>query len=161
MSAVLLFTLGILIAAVALIPGTNFWRWCHDFLLGLSGLTIIAVPVSLIYIAIMATLDKSAGEIHNKVWQSIVLVILICALVEVCQSAPFSGKGFFSVLIRLYDNGVALSGGGLLSAVAGWPLYAGCGRVGADYRFGSCALCIYYADKPEHIGSVCFAVGQR
>ena len=69
MSAVLLFTLGILIAAVALIPGTNFWRWCHDFLLGLSGLTIIAVPVSLIYIAIMATLDKSAGEIHNKVWQ--------------------------------------------------------------------------------------------
>ena len=51
MSAVLLFTLGILIAAVALIPGTNFWRWCHDFLLGLSGLTIIAVPVSLIYIA--------------------------------------------------------------------------------------------------------------
>ena len=109
MSAVLLFTLGILIAAVALIPGTNFWRWCHDFLLGLSGLTIIAVPVSLIYIAIMATLDKSAGETHNKVWQSIVLVILICALVEVCQSAPFSGKGFFSVLIRLYDNGVALS----------------------------------------------------
>ena len=68
MSAVLLFTLGILIAAVALIPGTNFWRWCHDFLLGLSGLTIIAVPVSLIYIAIMATLDKSAGETHNKVW---------------------------------------------------------------------------------------------
>lgn len=131
MSAVLLFTLGILIAAVALIPGTNFWRWCHDFLLGLSGLTIIAVPVSLIYIAIMVTLDKSAGETHNKVWQSIVLVILICALVEVCQSAPFSGKGFFSVLIRLYDNGVALSGGGLLSAVAGWPLYAGCGRVGA------------------------------
>ncbi len=130
MSAVLLFTVGVLIAAVALIPGTNFWRWCHDFLLGLCGLTIIAVPVSLIYIAVMATLDKSSGEIHNKVWQSAVLVMLICALVEVCQPAPFSGNDFFPVLIRLYDNGAALSGGGLLSALIGWPLYVGCGRVG-------------------------------
>lgn len=130
MSAVLLFTVGVLIAAVALIPGTNFWRWCHDFLLGLCGLTIIAVPVSLIYIAVMATLDKSSGEIHNKVWQSAVLVMLICALVEVCQPVPFSGNDFFPVLIRLYDNGVALSGGGLLSALIGWPLYVGCGRVG-------------------------------
>ena len=131
MNAVLLFTFGILIAAVAFIPGTNFWRWCHDFLLGLCGLTIIAVPVFLIYIAIMTTLDKSAGEIHNKVWQSIVLVVLICSLVEVCQSAPFSGDGFFTVLIRLYDNGTQLTGGGLLSALIGWPLYAGCGRIGA------------------------------
>lgn len=131
MSAILLFTAGILVAAVALIPGSNFWRWCHDFLLGFCGLTIIAIPVSLLYIAIMATLDKSVGEIHHKVWESAALTALICALVEVCQSAPFSGDGFFSVLISLYDRGTLLSGGGLLSALLGWPLYAGCGRVGA------------------------------
>lgn len=130
-SAIVLFTVGVLLAAVALIPGANVWRWCHDFLYGLCGFAILVIPAAFIYIAVMATLDKPIGEIRNKIWQTGVLVVLICGLIEICTKTPFYGDGFWNSLVELYTKGAAWKGGGLFSALIGWPLYAACGKVGA------------------------------
>ena len=131
MNAVLLFTAGILLFALMVVPGMNIWRWIHDFLFGMGGATILIIPVSLVYIAVMTTLDKLSGEIHNKVWQTLALTVFFCGLIEVIQSVPFYGDSVIQILLGLYTDGMMLSGGGLLSALIGWPLYLACGQVGA------------------------------
>ncbi len=131
MNAVLLFTAGILLFALMVVPGMNIWRWIHDFLFGMGGATILIIPVSLVYIAVMTTLDRLSGEIHNKVWQTLALTVFFCGLIEVIQSAPFYGDSVIQILLGLYTDGMMLSGGGLLSALIGWPLYLACGQVGA------------------------------
>lgn len=130
-AAILLFTFGILIACVALIRGTNVWLWFHEALYGLFGFTVWVIPAALLYIAIMATLDKPIGEIHNKLWQTGVLVVLICGLVEICSQTPFAGEDFFAVIGGLFERGVAMQGGGVFAALIGWPLQAACGKIGA------------------------------
>ena len=131
MSAVLLFTAGILLFALMIVPGMNIWRFIHDFLYGMGGPTVLIIPVSLIYIAVMATLDKLSGEIHNKVWQTLALTVFLCGLIEVFQPSPFYGDSVIQILLGLYTDGTMLSGGGMLSALVGWPLYLACGQVGA------------------------------
>ncbi len=130
-SAIILFTVGILLAAIALISGDNVWNWCHNFLFGLFGATVWVIPVALIYIAVMTTLDKPIGEIRHKLWQTGVLELLICGLAEVCSTDPFWGRDFFDTGVELFAKGKMLQGGGLFSGILGWPLYAACGKTGA------------------------------
>lgn len=131
MSAVVLFTVGILLLAIELIPGSGVWQWCKTALYGLFGITALIIPVSLIYIAVMATLDKPIGEIKHKIWQSAVLVALICSLIEIFAKMPFSGQNFWDSIANLYINGSALKGGGVYSSIIGWPLLLMCGKTGA------------------------------
>lgn len=131
-AAILLFTFGILLVAIALIPGTNVWQWCHDALYGLFGAAVWALPAAFLYLAVMSTLDKLVGEIHNKLWQTAMLLALICSLLEINAATPFAGEGFFDVIGGLFSRGVAMEGGGVFSALIGWPLQAACGQVGAN-----------------------------
>ncbi len=131
MAAILMFTIGVLLLAIAIIPGTNLWTWLHNAFYGLFGITALVIPAVLIYLAIMAALDKPIGEIHHKIWQAGILVLLICALMEICSKTAFEGSGFFSVLGTLFSKGSKLQGGGFFSSVIGWPLMAACGKTGA------------------------------
>lgn len=130
-NAIILFTIGVLLASIIVIKGNNVWLWLHNFLYGLFGLPVIIIPVSLIYLAIMATLDKPIGQIKHKIWQTCVLVFLVCGLFEIVKTSPYIGEKFFETIGLLYKNGVALSGGGVASALLGWPLYVACGKTGA------------------------------
>ena len=49
--SVILFSLGVLTALMALIPGTAGWHAVHKFLLGCFGIAVFFVPIILIYIA--------------------------------------------------------------------------------------------------------------
>lgn len=131
MSAIILFTIGVLLLSIELIPGAGVWMWCKSFLYGLFGFAALLLPVALIYIAIMATLDKPFGEIKHKIWQTGVLITLICGLVEISSKMPYAGENFFAVIKELYTNGGMLKSGGVFSALIGWPLLAMCGKVGA------------------------------
>ncbi len=59
------------------------------------------------------------------------MVALVCGLFEIVKSNPFAGEKFFETIGLLYTNGISLKGGGVFSAVIGWPLYAACGKTGA------------------------------
>lgn len=131
MTAIILFTVGILLFAIELIPGAGAWTWCKNFLYGLFGFAALIIPAALIYIAIMATLDKPIGEIKHKMWQTGVLIALICGLIEICDKTAFAGEGFFNVISTLYVEGIAFKSGGVFSALIGWPLLALCGKTGA------------------------------
>lgn len=133
MNAVILFTIGLLLVFIAAIKGSNVWSFMHDCLYGLFGLTAWAIPISLIYISIMTSLDKPIGEIKHKVWQMAIMVTLICSLVELCSKLPFGAvdQKFFDCFPHLYQNGVLLKGGGVFSLFLGYPLLQLCGKAGA------------------------------
>lgn len=130
-SAIILFVIGVLLLCVELIPGIGVWQWCKEALFGTMSFVAFILPAALIYIAVIAALDKPIGEISHKVAETIVITILICGLAGVCIQNPFAEEGFLKVIASLYDNGKAFIGGGVLSAIIGWPLLAACGKVGA------------------------------
>lgn len=131
MTAVVLFVVGVLLLCIELIPGSGVWQWSKTLLYGLFGIAAILLPVALIYIAIMATLDKPIGEIRHKMWQTGVLITLLCGLMEICGKLPFEGDSFFASIGLLFAKGSALQSGGVFSALIGWPLLAMCGKIGA------------------------------
>lgn len=134
-SAILLFTVGVFLLAVIAIKGTNLWLGLHNIIYGLFGLAGWLIPIAFIYIAVMATLDKPIGQIKHKIWQTGILVALVCGLFEICSQYPYSTENgvenFFETIAMLFENGIIIKGGGVFSAILGWPLYAACGKTGA------------------------------
>ena len=66
--SVLLFAAGILIAALAVVPGGKFWLTLHELLLGTFGIGIIFVPAILIYTGYLIGQDRSRLASGRAVW---------------------------------------------------------------------------------------------
>lgn len=128
--AIILFVLGILLFCITVIPGQSVWNLLHKLMYGVFGLLAVVLPLSIIYIAIMYTMEKTIGSIKHKLWQAGVLVALICAAAQVFGSS-FEQDGVLNQLITFFTDGVDFKGGGLVGGLIGWPLTAGCGVVGA------------------------------
>lgn len=120
--AVILFAAGIFFLAVALIPGQGFWNWLHTFCFGLFGWCAYLIAPALIYIAVMAAMDKPIGALGHKVWQTFVLVALICGAAQIFAKTPIEGENFVEKAAYLYESGTKLKGGGLAAGLIGIPL---------------------------------------
>ncbi len=130
MAAVLLFAASIFLLFLVFIQGQNVWSIMHDFLFGLFGVCTYIWPFLLGYVAVMTAMDKPIGHTGTKVWQSAVLIILVCAAVDIVQ-APGTDTGFGEYITGAYTNGIANNGGGFFGALVGWPIYHLFGRAGA------------------------------
>ena len=120
--AVILFAAGIFFLAVALIQGQGFWHWLHTFCFGLFGWCAYLIAPALIYIAVLAALDKPVGALGHKVWQTFVLVALICGAAQIFSKTPLEGENFVEKAAYLYESGTQLKGGGLAAGLIGIPL---------------------------------------
>jgi S-DNA-T family DNA segregation ATPase FtsK/SpoIIIE len=129
--AVILFAVGVLLGAIIFVKGQNVWLWLHNVLLGIFGMGVFAVPILLIYIAIRATIDEKMGKIKHKLWQSLVLMALLCGLIQIVLVGSFSGVDWKDIIRNLYFDGTSYLSGGVLSIVIGLPLMAACGKTGA------------------------------
>lgn len=131
MWAVVLFAVGILLTALALIPGGSGWLFLHNFLRGLFGPVSYAVGPVTIYLAVIITLGRENLSAVSKVWQLVFLLILLCGISQLFFGLP-DGKNFGTQLISFFIDGISLKSGGLFAAVLGWPLmrFAG-GALGA------------------------------
>lgn len=129
--AIILFALGLFLTALALVDGQNVWLFFHKVLFGVFGATAYFVGAILIYVAVMATLDRPYGKVVHKLWQILVFILLICGLVQLFSVGGYGSEGFWKTLVQLYEDGVVRRSGGLASAFIGWPLFALFGKVGA------------------------------
>ena len=129
--AVLLFVLGLLLLALTIVDGPAVWGGIRQIMYGLFGVSTFMLPLSILFLAIMTTLDRPLGSIKHKVWQSGVLVALVCALIQIFMIGEPQGENFIDTLVRIYQNGTIYKGGGLAGALIGWPLTAACGTLGA------------------------------
>lgn len=129
--SVILFAAGVLIAAMALIPGSSGWHSVHDFLLGIFGVSVFFVPIILIYTSVLIGMNKTQEDISGRTVWGIGLTFLSSAAIEVFFVGKLPGLGFFKNIPALFDEGVALKGGGVASYLIGGTLLKLLGGTGA------------------------------
>lgn len=131
MSAIVLFAVGIFLLFVVLVPGENLWLWMHHCTLGLCGVSAYILPFIVIYIAVRTTMSPE-HTMTGRVIQGGVLLLFLSGIIQTMFVGSYAGEGFTTVIKTLYENGKLNQGGGVLSAVVGWPLLAAFGRFGAN-----------------------------
>lgn len=129
--SVILFAAGVLMAAMALIPGSSGWHGVHDFLLGVFGVSVFFVPIILIYTSVLIGMNKTQEDISGRTVWGIGLTFLSSAAIEVFFVGKLPGLGFFKNIPALFDEGVALKGGGVASYLIGGTLLKLLGGTGA------------------------------
>lgn len=129
--AVILFALGLFFFALTVIEGANAWTWGHNFMLGLFGWCAFLIAPILIYVAILATLDKPLGSVKHKLWQTGVLITLMSGATQIFTLGFPEAEGIIAGTKELFASGIALKGGGVASAVFGLPLLALFDKTGA------------------------------
>ena len=131
MLAIILFAAGLLLSALSFIEGESFWKGLHNTLYGLFGFSAALIGPLFIYIAILATLDKPIGSIGSKVWQCIVMLVMLSSAIQVFSYGKLTETGLWNGIVELFQKGILLEGGGLVCALIGVPLLAMFGEVGA------------------------------
>jgi len=132
MWAVVLFALGILLGAFTFVEGDKGWRFIHNMLLGIFGWSVYFLSPLMIYIAVIAALDKPLSSIKAKLWQLGVLIFMISGAIQIFGgSLPATGS-LVRNIIELFESGVALKGGGVAGAVFAFPLVGLFGKGGAS-----------------------------
>jgi S-DNA-T family DNA segregation ATPase FtsK/SpoIIIE len=124
---ILLFAFALLLGALIFVPGVNVWRFLHLLLFGLFGPCAYVWPPVLLYVAVMAALDRSHSPVHVKLWETFALLVLLGAAVHIFTLGAFPAGG----LPALYRAGGDLRGGGVFGGLIGGPLFMLFGRAGA------------------------------
>ncbi len=132
MWAVVLFALGILIGALTLVQGDKLWKIFHNCLLGMFGWSVYFLSPLMIYIAVVAALDKPLSSIKAKLWQMGLLIILISGAIQIFGSGLPTESTIVDNIVYLYKTGVALKGGGIAGVVFSYPLISLFDKTGAS-----------------------------
>lgn len=128
--AVILFSLGILLTLFALFNGPMLWGAVHQMMRGIFGPISYVVGPICIGVSLMIALEKSHAEVHLRVWELVVLMVLLCGLSQFFYGYP-AGDSFFERILQLYLNGTRLRSGGLMAGLTAWPLMKVLGNTGS------------------------------
>ncbi len=128
--AVILFALGILLTLFALFNGPMLWGAVHQVMRGIFGPISYVVGPICIGVSLMIALEKSHAEVHLRVWELVVLMVLLCGLSQFFYGYP-AGDSFFERVLQLYLNGTRLRSGGLMAGLTAWPLMKVLGNTGS------------------------------
>ena len=111
--------------------GDGLWKWLHELNRGLFGVTVFLFAPMIIYVALMIASDVTHNKVIAKVVEGSVLMLLISGMAQIIQVGSVDGSSFWLKLVGLFNDGKQLRGGGLASALLGWPLLSLFKRVGA------------------------------
>lgn len=127
----ILFFFGILELLITFVEGDGLWKWLHELNRGLFGVTVFLFAPMIIYVALMIASDVTHNKVIAKVVEGSVLMLLISGMAQIIQVGSVDGSSFWLKLVGLFNDGKQLRGGGLVSALLGWPLLSLFKRVGA------------------------------
>ena len=119
LAAVVLFCVALLFLCLCFIPGGGLWGGLRSGLFGLFGFCSFVIPLLLIYVAVMATLDKAGTKVGAKVTEAVLLIVLIASAIHIFS---FSGTVDFGADIADAFNAFRLEGS-----------FTGSGAVGAVF----------------------------
>ena len=131
--SVIWFAVAIFLMFVVFIKGENLWTYIHNFMFQLFGVTAYFYPFLLGAVAIIFATDKLSSSINAKIIESITLVVLIGAIIEVISTKPdqFIGEMFGKNLLDAWGLIPNKFGGGLLGTLIGFPIGLAFGKTGA------------------------------
>lgn len=100
-AAIILFCLAVFFICITLIPGGGLWGGIRTLSFGLFGFSAFILPLLLLYVAIMTTLDKAGTKVGFKVGEALALIVLLCSAVHIFS---FSGEvDFFENIADAYN----------------------------------------------------------
>ena len=127
--SILLFGLGIVLIAMALVAGQSVWAMLRGVLFGVFGVCTYLLGPVLLYIAVLVALGR---PIWARCAKSLLLMMLICGTAVVFSKIDLVGLSFGETTAALYANGQGILGGGLLGGIIGGTLLALCGHPAAN-----------------------------
>lgn len=127
----ILFFGGVLELLITFVEGDGFWNTLHCFNRGMFGVASFMLAPMMIYVALMIAYNTTQNTVVAKTVEGFVLMLLASGISQILLVGKVEGLGFFKKLAGLYKDGVNLRGGGLASALLGWPLLAIFKKVGA------------------------------
>ncbi|MEG2915208.1 MAG: DNA translocase FtsK [Oscillospiraceae bacterium] len=131
MRALFMLAVGALLLGLVFVKGTSLWLVLHNMMFGLMGFTAYILPIGLIYLGILTAMDKPSLALGAKIWQTILLLILICGATQIFGWGVPVEAGLWGKICELYEAGKSLQGGGLFSSIIGIPLLLLFGKIGA------------------------------
>ena len=100
--AVILFTIGILFACLAIVKGSDGWLVVHNALLGLFGWSAFFIGPVLIYISVMSSMDKiSNNSLSFRSFLTLILLGLIAAAFQIFLSGKPDAETFTAYIKAL------------------------------------------------------------
>ena len=125
-AAILLFAVGILLSALAIVPGEGLWSGARLFMFGLMSWPFYLLGVLMMYLSVQLAMDRFGHSPGTRAAIISGLFWLVLGAAQIFSKMAPTGS-FLKQLELLFQNGQILKGGGLLSAVVAMPL----GLVGA------------------------------
>lgn len=129
--AIIFAALGVLFSAIAIVSGENVWRDLHYAMRGLFGWCAYLIGPIFFYLAVVFTLERPTFATGAQGWECLFLIMFLSGLSTVFSESMKLGEGFARQITGLYEYGMDLVGGGVLSAAFGLTSLNLLGRVGA------------------------------
>lgn len=127
--SVIWFAVAIFFLFVVFIPGENVWKWLHNLIFGIFGVTAYFYPFLLGFVAVTYALNK-VGNFTAKIIEAGCLAAFVGAAIDIF-SKHIEGESFWEHLVNAFTVGVANKSGGFFGALIGQPLYVAFGKTGA------------------------------
>ncbi len=128
--AVIWFAVAVFFLCIVFIEGQNLWKWMHNTIFGIFGITAYFYPFLMGFVAVMFAMDKINGSITAKIIESGLLVVFVGAAVDVFSKHK-ANITFWEHLTNAFERGFELKSGGFIGALIGQPLYLAFGKTGA------------------------------
>ena len=120
LAAIILFAVSVFFICLSFINGGGLWGVLRTLSFGLFGFSAFIWPLVLIYVAVMATLDKTDQKIGVKIFEAAMLIILLSAAIHIFG---FHGIVDFSENVidayNAYRFDGSLIGSGAVGAIIG------------------------------------------
>lgn len=129
--SIILFSMGVFILLLTLVEGSAGWLALHRLIRGSFGISVFLVSPILFYASFMIAKDKTKDMILSRFIQGGFLTLLLSSVVQVIFIGNIKGDELSEKIHILYDEGIKLKSGGVLSAVVGVPLISVFGITGA------------------------------
>lgn len=128
--SVIWFAVAVFLMFVVFVKGQNIWTVMHNFMFRIFGFTAYFYPFLLGAVAIIFATDKFTSSINAKIIESIVLVVLVGAAIDIF-STHSADVTFWQHIKTAFEIGAGKASGGFLGALIGYPLYLAFGKTGA------------------------------
>ncbi len=126
--SILLFGVGLLLCAMAFVPGESAWKAVRTALFGVFGMPFYLLGLFLLYWAVLVALEQ---PIRARCLRALAFFLMLCGCLVAFSPVQLSGLDFKGILTALFQNGQNLLGGGVLGGLVGGSLLLLCGPIAA------------------------------
>lgn len=131
LNIILLFASGLFLFFLVFIEGQNLWKIMRDIILGLFGVLAYFVGILVMVTSILFSFRSFNESFKGKLWQFVMLFVLICTQVQVCFHPNYFNMSVIDCILKIWTDGVLSSGGGIVGGIVGLPLEYVAGRSAA------------------------------